>query len=517
MVSSTEDSGSTTTSIIFHQEQDIGEAHGRHELESSRPPRRALFGKENPTSSSPLDPHPPLPESYELSTSPPPAAHILSRNVLEAGIGSEGITSRQAGRPSGDESPEMEEQGRPSEKQSSKYRWYARLHFAAICWCFFLQGWNDGTAGPLLPRVQSVYHIGFAIVSLIFVSTAIGFLAGAALNVHLDSKFGFGKVMVFGSLFQTVCYAMMIPEGPFAVRVVAYGVGGFGGALQLAGGNTFVGNSNKHIERKLGVMHALYGLGAFAAPLAATHFSQVYHWTFHFIISLGIAVTNTVVLALVFKGRTLDECMAEEGHPASEVNSERESGKYRQILSMKVVHALAIFTLVYVGTEVTLGGWIVTYIIQERSGGASSGYISSGFFGGITAGRLILLWLNKKIGERTALFLYAILCIGLEITVWIVPSLIENAVAISFVGVLMGPMYPILVNQAKGVIPRWLLNGSIGWIAAVGQSGSAIIPLVTGVLSAKFGIKSLQPLVVAMMGVLVGIWMLIPRAHRRAD
>lgn len=31
---------------------------------------------------------------------------------------------------------------------------------------------------------------------------------------------------------------------------------------------------------------------------------------------------------------------------------------------------------------------------------------------GITAGRLILLWLNKKIGERTALFLYAILCIG---------------------------------------------------------------------------------------------------------
>lgn len=26
---------------------------------------------------------------------------------------------------------------------------------------------------------------------------------------------------------------MMIPEGPFAVRVVAYGVGGFGAALQV--------------------------------------------------------------------------------------------------------------------------------------------------------------------------------------------------------------------------------------------------------------------------------------------
>lgn len=83
---------------------------------------------------------------------------------------------------------------------------------------------------------------------------------------------------------------------------------------------------------------------------------------------------------------------------------------------------------------------------------------------------------------------------SLEITVWFVPSLIENAVAISFVGLLMGPMYPIVVNQSKKVIPPWLLNGSIGWIAAIGQSGSAIVPLVTGVLSAKFGIKSLQPL-----------------------
>lgn len=48
------------------------------------------------------------------------------------------------------------------------------------------------------------------------------------------------------------------------------------------------------------------GLGAFAAPLVSTHFSEVYHWTFHYIISLGIALTNTLVLALVFRGRTQD-------------------------------------------------------------------------------------------------------------------------------------------------------------------------------------------------------------------
>ena len=47
--------------------------------------------------------------------------------------------------------------------------------------------------------------------------------------------------------------------------------------------------------------------------------------------------------------------------------------------------------------EVTIGGWIVTYIIQVRGGGPSSGYISSGFFGGLTFGRVALLWVNNKV------------------------------------------------------------------------------------------------------------------------
>ena len=109
------------------------------------------------------------------------------------------------------------------------------------------------------------------------------------------------------------------------------------------------------------------------------------------------------------------------------------------------MHILAVFSLIYVGVEVTIGGWIVSYIIDERGGGPDSGYISSGFFGGECAGnitttlsliygaglmmgRLVLLWLNAKvrpldltpnclidssqIGEWYAIFLYAILAIA---------------------------------------------------------------------------------------------------------
>lgn len=81
------------------------------------------------------------------------------------------------------------------------------------------------------------------------------------------------------------------------------------------------------------------------------------------------------------------------------------------------MHLISIFVVVYVGVEVTLGGetnpsrlrtstkfytfmltgWIVTFVIDERGGGPSSGYITSGFFAGLTLGRLVLLWLNQLV------------------------------------------------------------------------------------------------------------------------
>ena len=35
----------------------------------------------------------------------------------------------------------------------------AWLQYAALCWAMFLCGWNDGTTGPLIPRLQEVYHV----------------------------------------------------------------------------------------------------------------------------------------------------------------------------------------------------------------------------------------------------------------------------------------------------------------------------------------------------------------------
>ncbi|KAI0269986.1 MFS general substrate transporter [Gloeopeniophorella convolvens] len=419
-------------------------------------------------------------------------------------------------------------------------KWKGRLQMTALCWTMFLLGWNDGSVGPLLPRIQQVYHVDFFIVSLIFVANCLGIISGGLLNVYLAHKLGFGKVLPVtgtnyctGSALATGAYCIQAPAPPFPVFVISYFVNGLSMALQDAHVNGYVA-SFKHSSSKLGIVHSVYGLGAFAAPLLATHFAQLPRWSFQYLVSIGIGLINTALLAAVFRFKTQDECMAEIGETPEEQET-NQGNHYSQIFRRKTIHLIAMFILAYVGVEVTIGGWIVSYTIDVRGGGPSSGYISSGFFGGLALGRVALLWVNKKVrrsslhipklprdsspqlGNRRAVSLYMFLAIILELVVWLVPSLISGAVAISLIGLVLGPIYPIAINETGKILPRWLITGAIGWIGAFGTTGSAAVPFATGVLAQEKGIWTLQPLLVSMMAVMVGLWFIIPRERERLD
>ncbi|KAI0031175.1 MFS general substrate transporter [Vararia minispora EC-137] len=386
------------------------------------------------------------------------------------------------------------------------------VQMCALCWMMFLIGWNDGATGPLLPRIQQVYNVNYTIVSLLFVANCVGVIVAGMVNVYLAERLAFGKVT---SALSIVGYIIQAPAPPFPVFVLAMGIIGFSMTLQDIHSNGYVASMQKSSGR-LGVLHCAYGIGAFAAPLASTQFAQLSKWSFIYIVSLFIAALNVVALALVFRLRSLEECLLEIGEPPA--RDERGSGSvFSQLLHLKTLYFLALFILAYVGTEVTIGGWIVTYTIDERGGGPSAGYISSGFFGGLALGRILLLQVTKKLGNRLAVLLYVLLAISLELIVWLVPSLISSGIAISLAGLVLGPIFPVTVHQAGRLFPRTLLNGAISIMAAAGTAGSAGVPFLAGLLAQGRGIWSLQPLLVSLMTVMAGLWVAVPKGRPRAD
>lgn len=83
--------------------------------------------------------------------------------------------------------------------------------------------------------------------------------------------------------------------------------------------------------------------------------------------------------------------------------SSDSGGLLKEALKNRTSWVAAIFLLGYVGVEVALGGWIVVFMARERDGGDfESGMVATGFWIGITVGRVLLGFVTPKIGEQLA-------------------------------------------------------------------------------------------------------------------
>lgn len=54
------------------------------------------------------------------------------------------------------------------------------------------------------------------------------------------------------------------------------------------------------------IWQSAIGAGALVAPLVSTQFAQMPRWSFHYLTSLGIALSNTIMLIAVFRFKTQD-------------------------------------------------------------------------------------------------------------------------------------------------------------------------------------------------------------------
>ncbi|KAF7307444.1 SER THR protein phosphatase family protein [Mycena indigotica] len=391
-----------------------------------------------------------------------------------------------------------------------------RVHTAAMIWAVFLAGWNDGTLGPLIPRIQEVYHLGYIIVALLFVFASLGAITGAILTINLTPKLGFGKMLLLAPLFQIIGYSLQSAALPYPVFAFASFLNSIGVCMLDAQANGYVANIARNGEARMGYTQAAYGAGLFAAPLVSTQFAQIHRWSFHYLVSLGITLSNLIILALVFRGRSQAECLQSLGQEPAPTSAtaqgEAKNNHMRALFTVKALHLMALFLFVHVGVGVANGGWSVSYMINVRGGGAQSGYIAAGYSGGVVLGRIVLIPLNKLIGENRVVYVYTLIAIGLQLVVWLVPSLVGDAIALAFGGMMSGPLYPLALNRATRLFRSHLLTPAMGWMAAVATVGGAIIPFIAGAISSRAGIKSLQPVIVAGMAVMLILWTLVPQA-----
>ena len=393
-----------------------------------------------------------------------------------------------------------------------------RWRVLCVCLSNLGNGLNDSAPGALIPYMEKDYQIGYAIVSLIFVTNAIGFISAAPLIQAFQARFGRARTLAFAQTIMSAAYIMLVCKPPFPVVVVAFFFLGFGIAFNLALNNTFCANlaGNTTI---LGFFHGGYGIGGTIGPLIATSLVTKGHpWSTFYFIALSITLMNLVFGFTVFRNYERDTPQSQSLRPTASnpTGTSSKSTLLKQALRNKTTILGALFIFAYQGAEVSISGWVISFLISYRhSSPAHVGYVTSGFWAGITLGRFLLSHPAHKIGEKKAVFLLTLGAAAFQLLVWLVPNVIGEAVAVSIVGLLLGPIYPCATAVYSKLIPHRLQVSSLAAISALGSSGGAVAPFFTGLLAQEVGTWVLHPICIGLFAGMVGCWLSLPRISKK--
>ncbi|KAH9870349.1 hypothetical protein IAQ61_005823 [Plenodomus lingam] len=389
----------------------------------------------------------------------------------------------------------------------------------AAFWSFVVMGSNDAAYGALIPYLQEYYHLTFVVISLIFLSPLVGYTASALLNNTIHLKFGQKGVAVIAPTCHLLAYIVIAVHPPYPVLVFIFMLAGFGNGLADAAWNAWMGNMANPNE-VLGFLHAFYGLGAVLSPLIATTMitkGDRLPWYYFYYVMIAMAAIELVTSTTAFWHETAAVFRA--ANPRTGISKDnRMKEALVRLPFARVTWLIAVFLLGYVGIEVALGGWIVKFMLEERDGeDFASGMTATGFWMGITVGRIVLGFVTPRIGEKLAIAIYLPLTMALHLIFWLVPHFLVSAIAVSLQGFLLGPLFPAAVVAATKLLPKHLHVSAIGFAAAFGGSGAAIFPFAVGAIAQAQGVQVLQPVVLALLVVIWGLWVALPRLHRKVE
>ena len=393
------------------------------------------------------------------------------------------------------------------------------IKLVSCAFAFFLAGVNDGSVGALIPYMLRSYNISTSSVTATYAASFPGWLVVAVIGGYVTGRLGVGGALVLGAASQLLGQLLRIWAPSFGVFAMTFFFTALGQAFQDSQANTFV-STVKSAHRWLGVIHASYGFGCLIGPLVATAIasSRPTHWRQFYYFLMGLGVLNLALVSWAFRKDVIIR------RPTTDEGSVPTPGIHEAVNDMKetvrqrTTWTLSMFYFFYLGGSITVGGWLVEYLVKARNGQLSSvGYVATGFYGGLALGRLVLVEPTHRFGERKMLLIYSLLCMVLQVIFWQVKNVIADAVVVSVMGFLLGPYFAAGISVGTKLLPKEIHAPALSLIFVVGQSGGMLFPVITGVIAAKAGVGVLQPMVIGLLAATAASWAIVPRVSHRSD
>jgi len=312
-----------------------------------------------------------------------------------------------------------------------------------------LAGIATTMVGPLLPRLESRWHIGDSAAGLLFTGLFLASVMTGALVGPLASRFGHLSVIRSG-LVLTSLGAALLAVSPWPQAIAAVAIVGCGLGLAVPAANLGAAGSQAVM-----LVNFAWSIGAVGGPLFLASFPRAFLW------SLSAALACVSVGYFGAPTRVAD------------VASDRTVMSKATVLT-------AVFLFLYVGAESSLDGWLSSYASRNPSARGLWAALPSVFWTGILTGRLLAAFALQRflpVGLLSACLVVAFggVCVLLAAPYgWVILA------AAALTGFAMAPIFPLAVakyaESTKG-------EKAAGLIFSAGGLGGASVPALVGYVS----------------------------------
>ena len=328
-------------------------------------------------------------------------------------------------------------------------------------------GMASASLGPALPYFAENTNTQIGEVSILFTTTAAGYLLGSVIGGRLIDKFsghlvaGVALVGIGASLALSPIFSLLpVLAGMMFLLGLVEGITDVGGNAML------VWVHGREVGPYMNALHLFFGIGTFIVPIIIAQSvlrSGTISFGFWFIALLMIPPA-TIMLKL--------PSPKPPGHD-SELGGRTNIG---------VLILVVIILFLYVGAEMGFGGWLYTYALEQGlANETTAAYLTSVFWGAFTLGRLLSIPIAAVVRPRWILFGDLVGgAFSLVLILGFVRSDVMLWVGTIFLGIFLASVFPTIFSLAER---RMTMTGKVtSWFFVGASTGGMFFPWLMGQL-----------------------------------
>ncbi|MBN1318385.1 MAG: MFS transporter [Anaerolineales bacterium] len=333
--------------------------------------------------------------------------------------------------------------------------------------------------GPTLPDLAHQTGTSLAGISYLFAVRYLGYTLGTFFGGRLFDRVRGHPLIAINLIVMSVLTALVpltVRIWPFLAIMLVLGLAE--GTMDVGGNTILIWAHGNKVGPIMNGMHFFFGVGSLISPIIVARclliwddFRPAYWLVAGFVLPVSF-------LLLRFPS------------PAPQENRDNKTNE-RNTASMApgwlLMGLFTLFFFLYTGSEGTFGGWIYTYALATGMADEQlAAFLTSGFFGAFTIGRLLAIPIAARIGSIKILLADMLMCLISIVIILLIPNSIVILFLATFgVGLSMASVFPTMLSFAG---ERMQITGrTSGWLFAGANIGVMILPWIAGLLFEPVG------------------------------